>query len=79
MNLKEEDLTLYKGEINYSNVSAKSVGESINELINKYKLKGYTCIKKDKNKFKFIKGPNIHNVEIMRLGNGLLYFNINKL
>ena len=66
MNLKEEDLPLYKGEINYSNVSAKSFGESINDLINKYKLK-------------FIKGPNIHNVEIMRLGNGLLYFNINKL
>ena len=79
MNLKEEDLPLYKGEINYSNVSAKSVGESINDLINKYKLKGYTCVKKDKNKLKFIKGPNIHNVEIMRLGNGLLYVNINKL
>ena len=30
MNLKEEDSPLYKGEINYTNVSAKNVGESIN-------------------------------------------------
>ena len=79
INLKEEELPLYKGEINYYNVSAKNIEDSINDLMNRYKLKGYTCIKKDKSKYKFVKGPNIHNVELMRLGNGLLYFNINKL
>ena len=47
--------------------------------MNKYKLKGYTCLKKDKNKFKFVKGPNIHIAELMRLGNGLLYCNITKI
>ena len=79
INFKENELPLYKGEINYNNVSSKNVKESIKDLMNKYKLKGYTCLKKDKNKFKFVKGPYIHNVELTRLGNGLLYYNINKL
>ena len=79
INLKMEDLSLYKGEINYNNVSAKNIADSVNVLMAKYKSKGYTCVKKDKSKYKFVKGPNIHNVEIMRLGNGLIYFNINKL
>ena len=79
MNLKESELPLYKGDINYDNVSAKSIEETIKSLRNKYKLKGYTCLKKDKNKFKFVKGPNIHIAELMRLGNGLLYCNITKI
>ena len=79
VNLKEADLNLYKGEINYNNVSAKNFEDCLNELMTKYKSKGYTCVNKNKNKFKFVKGPNIHNVEIMRLGNGLLYFNGSKL
>jgi len=78
-NLKEADLNLYKGEINYNNVTAKNYEDCINELMTKYKSKGYTCVNKNKNKYKFVKGPNIHNVEIMRLGNGLLYFNGSKL
>ena len=78
INIKELDLNLYKGEINYNNVSTRNYEQALNDLMNKYKKKGYTCIKKNKTKFKFVKGPNIHNVEIMRLGNGLLYFNIMK-
>ena len=77
-NIKDIDLNLYKGNVNYNNVSAKNFEQSLNELMSKYKNKGYTCVKKNKTKFKFVKGPNIHNVEIMRLGNGLLYFNVLK-
>ena len=76
--IKDLDLNLYKGDINYNNVSTKNFEESLNDLMIKYKKKGYTCVKKNKSKFKFVKGPNIHNVEIMRLGNGLLYFNVMK-
>ena len=78
VDIKQDELSVFKGKINYNNISAKNLEESLNDLITKYKSKGYTCVNKNKNKYKFIKGPNIHNVEIMRLGNGLLYFNINK-
>ena len=77
-NIIDLDLNIYKGEINYNNVSTKNFEQALIDLMNKYKKKGYTCVKKNKTKFKFVKGPNIHNVEIMRLGNGLLYFNITK-
>ena len=77
-NLKEEELPLYKGEIDYNYVSIKNIEESIDDLMARYKKMGYTCTKKGKNLFKFIKGPNIHHVELMRLGNGLLYFNVTK-
>ena len=80
-NLKEEEeLPLFKGEIDYNNVSIKNISDSVNDLMVRYKKKGYTCFKKGNNnrEFTFIKGPNTHHVEIMRLGNGLLYFNITK-
>ena len=77
-NLKEEELPLYKGEIDYNNVSIKNIEDSIDDLMAKYKKKGYTCTKKGNTEFKFIKGPNVHHVEFMRLGNGLLYFNVTK-
>jgi hypothetical protein len=41
----------------------------------RYKKKGYTYIKREGTVFKFIKGPYIHLVELMSLGNGLLYLN----
>ena len=78
LNIKEEELNLFRGKIDYNNVSVKNIEECIEDLLKKYKNKGYTCTKKDKIRFKFVKGPYIHNVEIMRLGNGLLYFNIIK-
>ena len=71
----DKDLQLYKGEIDYNNVSLKNIKESIDYLINKYKDKGYKCIKKEKTKFKFHKGMNSFTFEIMKLGNGLLYYN----
>ena len=77
-NLREDELPLYKGEIDYNNVSIKNITESIDDLFARYKKKGFTCIKKGDAEFKFVKGPNTHIVEIMRLGNGLLYFNITK-
>ena len=76
-NLKD-DLPLFRGEIDYNNVSIKSIEDSIDDLMIRYKKKGYTCVKKGNTQFKFIKGPNVHHVEIMRLGNGLLYFNVTK-
>ena len=76
--VKEDELPLFTGQIDYKNVSLKNMEESIDDLKKKYKKNGYTCIKKGKVKFKFVKGPNIHNVEIMRLGNGLLYYNVEK-
>ena len=77
-NLREDELPLYKGEIDYNNVSIKNIPESIDDLFSKYKKKGFTCVKKGDTEFKFIRGPNTHIVEIMRLGNGLLYFNVTK-
>jgi hypothetical protein len=77
-NLKEEELPLFRGEIDYNNVSIKNINDSIDDLMNRYKKKGFTCMRKGKTEFKFIKGPNTHHVEIMRLGNGLLYFNVTK-
>ena len=74
----KEDLPLFRGEIDYNNVSIKNIEDSIDELMTRYKKKGYTCVKKGNTQFKFIKGPNVHHVEIMRLGNGLLYFNVTK-
>jgi hypothetical protein len=76
--LREEDLTLYRGQIDYNNVSIKNVEESIGDLMMKYKKKGFTCIKKSGEQFIFIKGPNTHHVELMKLGNGLLYFCVTK-
>ena len=52
--------------------------DSIDDLMRRYKKKGYTCIPKSNIEYKFIKGPNVHHVEITRLGNGLIYFNITK-
>ena len=72
------DLPLFKGQIDYNNVSVKNIEESINEVKKKYKKRGYTFMEKGKTEFLFIKGPNTHHVKIMRLGNGLLYFHIKK-
>ena len=76
--IKEEDLPLFKGQIDYNNVSVKNIEESINEVKKKYKKNGYTFMEKGKTEFLFIKGPNTHHVTIMRLGNGLLYFHTKK-
>ena len=76
--IKDEDLKLYKGEIDYNNVSLNNLSETIEELMNKYKKKGYTCVKKGGSEFKFVKGPNIHHVKIMRIRNGLFYFNVSQ-
>ena len=75
--LKESELILYEGDIDYNLVSLKNLKETVDYLINKYKKQGYTCIKKANTKFKFYKGAEIFFVEIMKLGNGLLYYNIN--
>ena len=76
--IKEEDLPLFKGQIDYNNVSVKNIEESINEVKKKYKKRGYTFMEKGKTEFLFIKGPNTYHVKIMRLGNGLLYFHTKK-
>jgi hypothetical protein len=76
--LKEEDLALYRGQIDYNNVSIKNVEESIEDLMMKYKKKGFICIKNSREQFIFVKGPNTHHVELMKLGNGLLYFCVTK-
>ena len=77
-NIKENELPIYKGDIDYNEVSLKNVKETIDNLIKKYKKEGYTCIKKGLAKFKFYKDTDICLVEIMRLGNGLLYYNVTK-
>ena len=76
--LKEEKLALYRGQIDYNNVSIKNVDESIQDLLINYKEKGYTLLKKSKAQFVFVKGPHTHYVELMKLGNGLLYFCVTK-
>ena len=76
--IKDKDLPLYKGEIDYNEVSVKDFKETVNNLIKKYKNEGFKCSKKGFGKFKFYKKNVIHLVEIMRLGNGLLYNNITK-
>ena len=74
-NIKEKELNLYKGNIDYNNVSIKNLKDTISILIKRYKEKGYTYIKKEKAKYKFVKGDEIDIVEIMKLGNGLFYYN----
>ena len=76
--INENELHIYRGDIDYNNVSLKNVQETIDDLINKYQKEGYDCIKKEKSKFNFVKGDNKYLIEIMRLGNGLLYCNIIK-
>ena len=76
--IKDKDLPIYKGEIDYNEVSVKDFKETVNNLIKKYKKEGFKCSKKGFGKFKFYKKNVIHLVEIMRLGNGLLYNNITK-
>jgi hypothetical protein len=71
-------LPLYTGKIDPNNISMKKINEAIDELMKKYKKKGYTCVKKGVTDFKFVKGPNTHHVEIMRLGDGSFYFFISK-
>ena len=77
-NINESDLSLYRGEIDYNNVSIKNIKETIDNLIMKYKKEGYTYIKKEKTKYQFNKGSESYIIEIMKLGNGLLYYKINK-
>jgi hypothetical protein len=69
---------VYDGEIDYNNTSFKDIPETINDLMERYKKKGYTCIKKVGTVFKFIKGSKVHLVELMTLGNGLIYLKISK-
>ena len=76
--IKEEDLPLYTGEIDYRFTSANDIPETINDLMARYKKKGYTCVKKGDTFFKFIKGSKTHKAELTKLGNGLLYFKISK-
>ena len=78
LDINIKDLPVYDGEIDYNNTSFKDIPETINDLMERYKKKGYTCIKRVGTVFKFIKGPKIHLVELMSLGNGLLYLNISK-
>ena len=77
-NINENDLSLYKGEIDYNNVSIRNIKETIDNLIMKYKKEGYSYIKKEKTKYQFNKGSESYIIEIMRLGNGLFYYKINK-
>ena len=77
-NIKENELPIYKGDIDYNEVSLKNIKETIDYLIKKFKKDGYACIKKGLAKFKFYKDTDICLVEIMRLGNGLLYYNVTK-
>ena len=76
--LKEEELTLYRGQIDYNNVSIKNIDECIDDLLASYKERGYTLLKRKRAEFVFIKGPNTHYVEVMKLGNGLLYLSVTK-
>ena len=78
LDIKIKDLPVYDGEIDYNNTSFKDIPETINDLMERYKKKGYTCIKKVGTVFKFIKGSKVHLVELMTLGNGLIYLKISK-
>ena len=69
---------IYRGDIDYNNVSLKNVQETISNLIAKYQKKGYAIIKKEKSKYNFVKGDTKYLIEIMQLGNGLLYCNISE-
>ena len=71
---KEDELSLFQGKINYNEVSLKNIRETIDDLIKKYEELGYNYIKKGKTKYQFVKGEDIYRVEIMTLGNGLLYY-----
>ena len=71
-------MPLYTGEIDYRYTSANDIPETINDLMAKYKKKGYTCVKKGDTFFKFIKGSKTHKAELTKLGNGLLYFKISR-
>ena len=78
-NKNEKEMSSKLSQIkNDFNLKYKNIQESIDNLMSRYKKKGYTCIKKEDTEFTFIKGPNTHHVELMRLGNGLLYFNVTK-
>ena len=72
------ELTLFRGQVDYNYAFVKNIDEKINELKNKYKKKGFTFKRKSNHEFIFIKGPYKHHVELMKLGNGLFYFNIKK-
>ena len=76
--ISENELHIYRGDIDYNNVSLKNVQETISNLIAKYQKKGYAIIKKEKSKYNFVKGDTKYLIEIMQLGNGLLYCNISE-
>ena len=71
-------MPIYKGDIDYNEVSLKDFNETVDNLIKKYKRNGFTYSKKGFGKFEFYKESDIYFVEIMRLGNGLFYNNITK-
>ena len=73
-----DELSLFRGQVDYNYAFVKNIDEKINELKNKYKKKGFTFKRKSNHEFVFIKGPHRHHVELMKLGNGLFYFNIRK-
>ena len=72
------ELSIYRGQVDYSYAFAKNIDDKINELKNKYKKKGFTFKRKSNHEFVFMKGPYKHHVELMKLDNGLFYFNIKK-
>jgi hypothetical protein len=73
-----DELSIFRGQVDYSYAFAKNIDDKINELKNKYKKKGFTFKRKSNHEFVFIKGPYKHHVELMKLDNGLFYFNIKK-
>ena len=77
-NIDLEELPFYEGDVEPDNVSTKNIYETVENLLKLYKKKGYTCVKKGGTYFKFVKGPNIHYVDIMRLFDGSFYYNITK-
>ena len=73
-----DELSIFRGAVDYNYAFAKNIDGKINELKNKYKRKGFTFNRKSNHEFVFIKGPYKHHVELMKLENGLFYFNIKK-
>ena len=71
-------MPIYKGDIDYNEVSLKDFNETVDNLIKKYIRNGFTYCKKGLGKFEFYKENDIYFVEIMRLGNGLFYNNATK-
>ena len=76
---KEEDLRIYKGNVDYKNVSLKKLKEVSDDLLKKYKHDGFKCVLNLGNVFEFVKGHYKYRAEIFRLPKNKMLFTSIKL